>query len=497
MAVALVAFGASVLSSCSDDDNNTTVTSKEDLVLTEDTQRVKIGEENRIALPVEKGNGDYNAFSLDPNVAKVVTGPNGEILVEGVANGMTQIVVSDAAGLYKKFTVSVYTTETLYLTHSAVHATAKVGASQNISGVGVELGNGVYSVVSNSANVIATINEETGDLTIRAYAQEQPETATVTVTDQSGCTADVAVNVAPLSHKVKIGTDTRYEITDAGVTSVESLQPTVAEVVEENGKFYVFGKANGVANIKIMADGNIKQYAFSVYTTDKLKLNQTTLAFTAPMGIAATNVDVEVSEGNGQYEVSSNDPRVTATIGYNDGILTIKAKPGKTAFSAVLTVSDCTGLTADLKVDVTPTFDPFTQEDINGILVQNTSTLYGQCKDPSDGTQPYYFRWWKSYGYGTYTFNTSGSDYELGWWMNQYGNNYGGLKVTYPSSATVNQEVSAKLNYQYSVITWYDNYEYNGTAKILEDNATRIVVIFWNVDMDNECINRAYFVYYK
>ena len=61
----------------------------------------------------------------------------------------------------------------------------------------------------------------------------------------------------------------------------------------------------------------------------------------------------------------------------------------------------------------------------------------------------------------------------------------------------MNKEVSGKLYFQYSNIAWYSCYTYDGTVTLLEDNETRTVVIFNQVDTQNQRLNRGYVVLYK
>ena len=64
----VLATSCGYLASCSDDDDDKIVNSE--LTFGVDALRVKIGEENKTLIPVAAGEGQYNAFSLDENVAK-------------------------------------------------------------------------------------------------------------------------------------------------------------------------------------------------------------------------------------------------------------------------------------------------------------------------------------------------------------------------------------------------------------------------------------------
>lgn len=494
MSMAIAAVAMTGFSSCSDNDEVAPVPDdKTDLVLSADT-RVKIGPENRVRIPIESGNGDYRAFSLAPEIADVVV-ENNEYYIEGFKNGTARIVVSDGANKYKQMIVSVYTTEVMSLNYSSLELTTLVGKAHNVTGFCVAEGNGNYSLTSSDPRVGATIDAETGEFVVNAAADENPYTAVVTVADQSGLTADLQVSVSKATHRVKIGTDTREALPvnkSDGEFEVEVVGSTAQLFTDDAGNPYIEGLENGTAVVKIMQGNKYREYTYSVYTTDVMKLSATSYELKTTLGVAVRVSPISVVEGNGGYTVSSNNDAVSASINA-DGLISLTVKSRLNDFTAVLTVTDCTGLTASANITVKSSLEPFSQEEIENIMTKGTS-LYGECKDPSDGTQPYYYSYYTSYGYGEWFDTDEGDIHKLGWWMNQWGSDYGGLTVEYPKTAGVNEEVSGTLYYQYSYSAWYDKYSYNGTVKVLQDDASKIVVLFWNIDTANERINRAYFV---
>ena len=193
--VALTGF-----TSCSDDDEDAPLapkTEQEDLTLSTDMAKVKIGAENRVLLPVATGAGDYNAYSLNPEVADIVTGDDGAAYIEGYKNGSAGIVVSDAANRYKRLSVMVYTTETLLVNETEINLGATMGQTITYNNCAVTEGNGEYTITSDLSYVNPTINSESGAITISAKVKSEEYTAVLTISDVSGLTAEVRVTVTP------------------------------------------------------------------------------------------------------------------------------------------------------------------------------------------------------------------------------------------------------------------------------------------------------------
>ena len=195
----VLATSCGYLASCSNDDDDKIVNSE--LTFGVDALRVKIGEENKTLIPVAAGEGQYNAFSLDENVAKA-TIENGEVFVEGFHNGSTHIVVSDAGGHYKRLPIQVYTTDELVLNMQTLDFNCLLGKTESNNQIEVVLGNGGYSVESGDERIRAEISStvdnegnETAKVIVRATASKEEYTGIVTVRDQSNCTAEVTVTV--------------------------------------------------------------------------------------------------------------------------------------------------------------------------------------------------------------------------------------------------------------------------------------------------------------
>lgn len=492
MSIAMVAAALTGFTSCSDDDD---VVAPSELQLPEETIRVRIGDEYRVpvaTIPLA-GAGEYSAYSLSPEICGVETDEDGTMYVAGYKNGTGSIVLADAAGNYKRIAVAVYTTDVMQLNYPNLKLTTQLGQLNRVNAVAVAAGNGGYSVESKDSRIEATVNYETGALSIVAASESDPYTGVVTVTDQTGLTADLNVEVSESTDRVKIGADTKAELPidpSLGEYTVECLTPQYAEIVTEGDKVYLEGKANGAAYVNIGQGDLLRQITYSVYTTDVLTMNETSFSFETPLGLSSSTNDCYVVLGNGGYTVTSNNAKVTATINSTTGVLTITATSAKDPFTAVLTVKDCTGLTATVNVTVTSTLDAFTDSDIAMLAAKTANEAYikssqfSQTSNTDTGSGLWYYGEWKdaSNGDGTHTF---------GWWEPSYGD-YGGHYITYPEGTGIDTEVDAKYIFQYSRGT--TKWILDGKAKIIRDDDVAKVMIWWNVDLDNETISRGWIV---
>ncbi len=297
--------------------------------------------------------------------------------------------------------------------------------------------------------------------------------------------------------RVKVGEENRAALpiaSETGGIKAFSLDPAVADIVDVDGVPMIEGFKNGLCGVMVSdANSNYKKLMVSVYTTDQMQLSKSELTFLTPLGASGTSSDVTVLLGNGGYTIKSDNPAVVSSITPETGVITITATSKIDPYTATLTVSDISGLTADLKVSVEASLDPFTPQQLQKILDLNKSTIWADCKDPSDGNTPYYW----GYGYGDLINETNGNTRTIGWWFTSWGTDYGGIKIDYPANASVGAEVEGTLYFQYSTAQWYDCYKYAGKAKVLADDATKTVVICWQVDTQNQRINRGYVVLMK
>ena len=317
----------------------------------------------------------------------------------------------------------------------------------------------------------------------------------VVVTPESG---NSDLSLTEKSVRVKIGADNRVAL-PAGGSDVKafSLDPSVANVVEEGGKILIEGFKNGTTDIMVSdAGNNYKTLPVTVYTTENMQLSHSAMDLEAILGTSALSEDVKVTLGNGGYSAKSDNDAVQVYADEETGVVTVNARAKKDVYTAVVTVSDASGLEANFTVKVIPTFDPFTPAQIEDILSKKESLVWADCKDPSDGNEPYYFGY-RLWGYGEFLNGDSDNTKTIGWWLYLDGDDYGGLKLEYPSSTAVGTSTEGKMYFRYSYYEWYGLYEYPVEVTLLEDNDERIVAIASQADLANERLNRGYFIVYK
>lgn len=300
--------------------------------------------------------------------------------------------------------------------------------------------------------------------------------------------------------RVKIGEENRQEIpvaTGAGDYHAYSLNPEIADAVTgEDGKVYILGYQNGTTSI-IVSDcaNNYKKLEVGVYTTDELQLSHTEFNFETPMGYSSTNSECSVTLGNGGYSVSSDNDKVVSKIDAETGVITLTATSGKEEYTATVTVTDCSGLMAYIKVNVKPTFESFTQNDIDMILAKESSDWYIKSSQFSQTLNTDLPRYEK---YGEWKDAAEDGQYIFGWWEDDHDSyttrSYGGHVIFYPDGTALNQEVDATYQFKYNRGSSYPIHKLEGKAKIIKDDENVKIVIWWNVDMENECIDRGWIV---
>lgn len=238
------------LAGCSDDDEVIQIEEQApELTFASESLRVKIGSENKVTLAVAQGGGEYKAFSLNPDIADVEI-ENGEIKVEGFANGQTEIVVSDKAGQYNKLPISVYTTEVLTFDADEIRFTTPLGHSKSAT-IHIVLGNGGYSITSDSELISASINEE-GEITVTGTSARDEITGHVTISDCTGISATLPVIV-------------NYTLVPFDENELEEIKATTGNTIRFNGDTNAYERWGGTWGLTTEDDGRL-HYSWTYYS---------------------------------------------------------------------------------------------------------------------------------------------------------------------------------------------------------------------------------------
>ena len=194
-----------------------------------------------------------------------------------------------------------------------------------------------------------------------------------------GATNAKTLTLGTESLSVKIGAENRQEVTVTdgnGNYSAFSSNNAIAEVAVSDGKILVEGKANGQADIIITDAANrFAKLPVKVYTTETMTLSTTTMAFKHLIGERRTMLG-SVTLGNGEYSIATDNENVTAEIDAETGDFSVTAKAANDTYTATVTVTDCTGITAPVAVTVESTDDPFDDALIQTILGTSPVNYY-------------------------------------------------------------------------------------------------------------------------
>lgn len=291
--------------------------------------------------------------------------------------------------------------------------------------------------------------------------------------------------------KVKIGNDIAVPVEGVqGALSAISLNENIAKIVDNGNGPMIQGVKNGTADIMVGDESNsFKRFTVSIYTTDVMQLSHTTFDFETPLGSSATTNACSVVLGNGEYTIESDNPKVKVSINSETGAISMTATSGREDYTANVTVHDISGLEGTIAVTVKAIFDPFTSEEIQGLMNLTANEIWADCPEITSFKVPMYYEWYESSG--TWTNSDADGVHTIGW---NY-RNYGSILINYPAGTPVGQEVDGSFTYCYS--SWGGTGNYNGKAKVLVDNAERTIAIAWYVDLENERIDRAYVVHNK
>ena len=149
----MTAFLALGFTACSNDEDTPEVKPepKVETALTFDSDTVSVGVGETATFNITAGGGEYRAFCENPDVATLTIKGNA-ITVAAVKSGLTGIVVSDAAGNYRRVLVKAMYKKIL-LDKEEVGVQIKAGHTESSATLTVTGGNGGYEAVSDHEDI--------------------------------------------------------------------------------------------------------------------------------------------------------------------------------------------------------------------------------------------------------------------------------------------------------------------------------------------------------
>ncbi len=329
--------------------------------------------------------GGVPGYAATSNSSNVVVSVDGRSLViTGKAGGEATLTVTDASGAKVTIVATVGTGVPFNSTAPNEITVNPGGKTSTFNLVG---GSGSYSASSSNIQV-ATVTQSGSQFYITGVSAG---TATVSVADSVGATKSISVTVgsnnplfttAPDTISVNIGSSTQSFDISGGTLSytVASSDSQVASVKQTGASFVVTGLNAGSATVRI-SDTSGASKTISV-TVAPLQPLFTTAPAQISVGIGANSAVFAISGGNPGYSVVSSNPQV-ASVAFSDTTFVVT---GQAAGSAVISVSDRSGATKLVQVQVAPLVPLFTTApDTLTIGIGATSVSYSI----GGGTQSY------------------------------------------------------------------------------------------------------------
>lgn len=280
------------------------------------------------------------------------------------------------------------------------------------------------------------------------------------------------------SIKVKIGSENKATVDvkqGGGEYNAFILDARIAKTEIVDGVIKVEGLANGQTFLMVSDKySRYRKLPVSVYTTDKLQLSHETFDLITLLGYSKT-LKANVVLGNGGYEVMSDNPAVSVSVN-EAGEISMKATSKEEDFTANITVTDCTGLTANIVVTVKASLEPFTTEELEAIK--------------ADNSRRYYYRGRRTDDYDVEYVNTTIDDGKIRYGWNLWGSYYHYMDFMGDKTEGVKEGAT------FSVSSWIVSDKYSGqavTLKIIKNDGTNLWGVFSFVDEEREILCSGYF----
>lgn len=282
------------------------------------------------------------------------------------------------------------------------------------------------------------------------------------------------------SIKVKVGQENKVTVNikqGGGEYNAFILDAKVATAEVANGVIKVEGLVNGQTFLMISDRYNrYRKLSVSVYTTDKLQLSHETFDVITLLGSSET-LKANVVLGNGGYRATSDNLAVSVSID-ESGELSMTAISKKEKFTANITITDSTGLTANIAITVKASLEPFTTEELKVIKADNSRRYYFRNTRTDD------------YGYGTSYVNMIKDSGKIRYGWSLWGSYY--HYIDFMSDKTEGVKENATL----SISSWSVDKRYSDqevTLKIIKNDGTNLWGVFSFIDEKREVIYFGYF----
>lgn len=238
--------------------------------MTVSTEKIEVIKEQSKTLEIQSGNGDYKVSVLDNTIAEASVEGN-IVIIKGLAQGETDIVISDKSGCFKNVKIDVYLTDNLIIDQTEVTIELPYGkpAAKNINIID---GNGGY-VVSSANEKIVTANVDVAvpnRINLNATAEGETE---VTITDCHGLSTKVSVKVTVNNsafsstelESIMAETEVQYVLWPDEDFKKKSGTMIVVKDVDLSGQY--FGK-KGDRHTGVYTRGNMADILLVTFTKD-------------------------------------------------------------------------------------------------------------------------------------------------------------------------------------------------------------------------------------
>lgn len=269
----LMLFASCALYACSEDETPTYPEGNDELVevpggkaeISVNAEKLEVIKEQAKTVEITEGAGDYRVSVLDSDIAQASLEGN-VITVTGVAQGETEILISDKDGGFKNVKIDVYLTDNLVPEKNSLNMALPFGKPASTS-LNITEGNGGYKAVSSNEGVVLVKIDEASPNTVVVNALAEGE-AEITITDSHGLSAKVSVVVtisdSPYTDEeleaIKAQTDIKYVFLQPGSAEENFMDLITTKMYACNSDVYSvlnYGKA-GVLQTGVYMRGTTK-----------------------------------------------------------------------------------------------------------------------------------------------------------------------------------------------------------------------------------------------